>query len=112
MKSDTMAAHGLMLVALAFLLATRYLIYGVEGAEFNVAQAIGANTAYFFIWILAYWLALTSVSRVPNSVLGFFATIISPLTMPLVGFALLIVMIAVRRSGNKRARSSPPPLRS
>ncbi|WP_133245510.1 hypothetical protein [Pelagibaculum spongiae] len=61
------------------------------------SQLIRANFSYFIVWIMAYWFAITSRKMITNSIIGFFAVILSPSIMPLVGYILLIVMYKIRR---------------
>ena len=104
MDSKKLVCHSLMLIGLAYLLGTRYLIYihSPELVDLELARAAGANVSYFVIFTLAYWLSFTSRLIITNSIIGLICVIASPAIMPLIGYFGLIVMAIVRYFGNKK----------
>lgn len=72
------------------------MLYVTMEKEFGT-KVIGANFSYFIIWIMAYRIAITSTKMITNSIIGFFAVLLSPSLMPLIGYTLLIVMYFIRK---------------
>lgn len=90
--------HAMLLAGLAFLLVTRYKLYVVGPApDVHVATALGANLAYFTIWVAAYWIARTTPRGHVNAILGLLATVSAPMTMPLIGFGIVVNMYLIKR---------------
>lgn len=98
MDSRKLVCHALMLIGLAYLLITRYLIYvhSPELFEYDRVRAMAANASYFTIYVLAYWVSFTSRPIIINSIIGLISILASPAIMPIVGYFGLAVMTAIR----------------
>lgn len=102
------AVHVTFVVLLAFLVVATFSLHAFTARMTpNVARIVGATLSQLALWAIGYRLCLTRPSVVLLA-LGIAAVVLARVTLPIVGWTVLLVLVAVRSAARRPPAAAGP----